>query len=230
MESETLEKSTDIFETADESQIFIVGENAFNNELLANFLQNRTGINCRCRFLDEFRSAGAEFVPAQGNSLVFLNCTGLDARKLWALVDTDCVSERTGCLLVLDHVDSGWRIEHQALNVGVRGILYNHQELELYSRAVHSILGGELWYPRKVLEERLLFNCAAPPAFKDQLSGLTIREREILTLLASGLSNHQIALKLCISPHTVKTHAYNIYKKIHVTNRMHASLWLFEAN
>ena len=56
-------------------------------------------------------------------------------------------------------------------------------------------------------------------------SVLTRRESEILAHLAVGATNQEISDKLCISPHTVKTHLYNIYKKINVPNRLQAALW-----
>jgi LuxR family maltose regulon positive regulatory protein len=51
---------------------------------------------------------------------------------------------------------------------------------------------------------------------------LTSREQEILPLLASGLSNKEIASQLCISAFTVKTHLQNIYKKLNVKGRIEA--------
>ncbi len=56
-------------------------------------------------------------------------------------------------------------------------------------------------------------------------SGLTRREIEILDLIADGFSNQQIADELFISPHTVKTHLHNIFKKINVKRRLQAALW-----
>ncbi len=54
---------------------------------------------------------------------------------------------------------------------------------------------------------------------------LTPRQIEILALVAVGATNEQIADKLCISPQTVKSHLYNIFKKINVPNRVQAALW-----
>ncbi|HCY85736.1 MAG TPA: hypothetical protein DHV36_11430 [Desulfobacteraceae bacterium] len=59
-------------------------------------------------------------------------------------------------------------------------------------------------------------------------TGLTRREKEILDLIASGFSNQQIADELFISPHTVKTHLHNIFKKINVKRRLQAALWAAE--
>ena len=56
-------------------------------------------------------------------------------------------------------------------------------------------------------------------------SGLTRRETEILALIAAGHTNEEMAEKLFISPHTVKTHVYNIFQKIAVPNRLQAALW-----
>jgi ATP/maltotriose-dependent transcriptional regulator MalT len=56
----------------------------------------------------------------------------------------------------------------------------------------------------------------------NESEGITEREVEILTLLANGFRNKEIADKLFISLHTVKSHIYNIYQKLHVQSRIEA--------
>ena len=51
------------------------------------------------------------------------------------------------------------------------------------------------------------------------LSALTARERDVAQLIAEGFTNEQIALRLCISLSTVKSHIQNIFAKVHVANR-----------
>jgi DNA-binding NarL/FixJ family response regulator len=223
MTSEPLDKSVDWAAVPHGTLITIAGENAFNNELLATFLNDRTGIACRCADLNNFMAAIDPV--AHPTSLIFLDCTGMDVNDLWPLLDFE---RRPGSrrMLVLDHVLSKWRIENQALHIGVRGILYDRQDLEFYPRVVRALLDGELWYPRKVLERCLLNDAMPRLTAKEYLSRLTMREREVLCLVATGLTNRDIAERLCISPHSVKTHTYNIFKKINVSNRLHATLWL----
>lgn len=59
---------------------------------------------------------------------------------------------------------------------------------------------------------------------KIKASKLTEREFEILTLLAKGYNNHQIAQMLIISIHTVKAHVESIYRKLDVHNKVQAAI------
>lgn len=228
MKSEVPDKAINCTAAAPELLIMIVGENVFNNELLASYLSDQVGVACSCKDLNNFK---AIIDPtADAARMIFLDCTGMDVRDLWSLLDVDCQFFGDRRLLVLDHVLSEWQIENQAIHIGVRGILYDHHDIKLYPRIVRAILNGELWYPRKVLERCLLNDSMQPLIYKANLSPLTMREREVLCLIATGLTNQDISRKLCISPHTVKTHTYNIYKKINVGTRLHATLWLSGKN
>ena len=63
----------------------------------------------------------------------------------------------------------------------------------------------------------------APPSFEQPLpDGLTIREAEVLELVAQGLTNPQIAGTLFVSAHTVKTHINRIFAKTGSANRTEA--------
>ncbi len=59
---------------------------------------------------------------------------------------------------------------------------------------------------------------------RERLGDLSQRERDVLKLIALGLSNDEIAVKLFISPHTVKNHVSNIYRKLGIDDRTQVAL------
>jgi DNA-binding NarL/FixJ family response regulator len=65
----------------------------------------------------------------------------------------------------------------------------------------------------------------AADAVAGRVDGLSLREREVLTLVAGGLANKQIARALGISDRTVKTHLANIFRNIGVADRTSAAMW-----
>ena len=62
-----------------------------------------------------------------------------------------------------------------------------------------------------------------PPEARDGRPTLTAREREVMRLLASGKTNHEIATELYVTDETVKFHVRNIFRKLRVDNRTQAA-------
>ncbi len=69
------------------------------------------------------------------------------------------------------------------------------------------------------LTERLV----ASPDASPRLAGLTVREIEVLLLIAGGRSNKEIAAQLCLSIRTVERHINNLYRKIDAQNKADAT-------
>jgi LuxR family transcriptional regulator of csgAB operon len=127
--------------------------------------------------------------------------------------------------MALFNVDQGKGIEEEAVAWGIKGIFYKDDPLERLKKGVGAIFEGELWVSREILTKCVMENRSKNTSHNRDESVLTSREIEILAMIATGSKNEEIAEKLFISPNTVKTHIYNIFKKINVPNRLQAALW-----
>ena len=108
---------------------------------------------------------------------------------------------------------------------GIHGFFYEHDTLDIFIKGVQAILGGKLWLSREMMTKCIFEGNDKDKSSKSSSNDLTQRQIQILAQVAVGTTNDEIADKLCISPHTVKTHLYKIFKKINVPNRIQASLW-----
>ena len=224
MKNRCSNKYTGSQDAASECVLCIIGENTFNNEVLSSFLASQTGMECRCAQLSSLPGVHAEW--ASGKTILFMDCASLGRPKMCEMTITREILQDKRFKVVCFNVDPYGNCETRALRKGVRGLIYRHLMIDLYPRAAKAVINGELWYPRRVLEERFLSSDAPSTALPQISSILTRREFEILKMLGAGIKNQDIAKMLFISPHTVKTHAYNIYKKINVSNRFQAAQWL----
>ena len=107
----------------------------------------------------------------------------------------------------------------------VRGVFYAHATPEHLLEGIQALLDGGDWLPR-LLTERLLDQWRRMRQRAGDKPALTLREREILSLVGQGLSNAEIAGQLNLSPHTIKSHIHNLLRKIGASNRAEAALLL----
>lgn len=107
-----------------------------------------------------------------------------------------------------------------SLEAGVSGYLLKDADSDEVVSAVHAALRGELYLDAAVT--RGLTEPAQPASHS--LDALTSRERDVLSLIASGQSNRQIATRLGITERTARTHVSNLLGKLAVTSRTQAAL------
>lgn len=108
----------------------------------------------------------------------------------------------------------------------ISGLFYSDSEQEQLIRGLKCLLDGDYWVPRRLLHHFLDKNRKTPSKSPQPDVNLTKRERQILKLINDGATNADIASSLKVSEHTVKSHLYNVYKKIGVRNRLEASNWV----
>jgi DNA-binding NarL/FixJ family response regulator len=119
-----------------------------------------------------------------------------------------------------------------ALAAGASGFLTKEIDPEGLRTAVRVVAAGEaLLSPsvtRRVVTQFAGRPAAAPPGGGDRLAPLTAREREVVRLVATGLSNEDIARELVISPLTAKTHITRAITKLGVRDRVQLVILAYE--
>ncbi|MCG7600476.1 LuxR C-terminal-related transcriptional regulator [Halomonas sp. McH1-25] len=115
--------------------------------------------------------------------------------------------------------------EHAAAllaSLHLEGIFYRRDSLNQLLKGIDALQNGEWWLSRSLMARLIGFYRAQQTSAHASLAGLTHREAEVLDLLGLGASNARIARELEISDHTVKTHLYNLFRKLNVCNRFQA--------
>jgi DNA-binding NarL/FixJ family response regulator len=151
------------------------------------------------------------------------NLDGLQATK-------QIVAARSGSRVVILTTFDLDEYVYQALTAGASGFLLKNAPPERLIDAVRVVAAGDaLLAPsitRRVIEQ---FARLPPPGGTDTLVGLAEREREVLQLLARGMSNAEIAEQLFVSDATVKSHVAHLLAKLQLRDRVQAVVLAYES-
>ncbi len=214
-------------------QIYIIGHNSFQNEIISNFIYNELGVKCtidrNIASIQNIKNGNVEH-----NILLMVDTACVDPDKIQG--DLEEKNNREVIIhfpTALFNMDHGTALEAEALRCGVKGFFYANDTKELFLKGIQAIFDGQLWVSRDVLARCILddtdhsisHKISSLTNGKSGNNDLTRRELEIIAMITIGSKNNEIAYKLCISPHTVKTHLYNVFKKINVADRLQAALW-----
>jgi RNA polymerase sigma factor (sigma-70 family) len=153
------------------------------------------------------------------------NLDGVEATR--RLVDANTSAR----ILVLTTFDLDEYV-HAAIRAGANGFLLKDVQPAELIAAIHVVAAGNaLFAPaatRRLLD-RFATSTPATPAADSALHQLTEREREILRLIANGLSNAEVAAQLHLSETTVKTHVSSMLRKLRVRDRVQAVIAAYDA-
>jgi DNA-binding NarL/FixJ family response regulator len=118
-----------------------------------------------------------------------------------------------------------------ALSAGASGFLLKRTQPEQLIAAIHTIAAGEsLLSPSitRIVVDNLARRPAPDPYTARRLRVLTPRERDVLELVARGLSNTEIAATLVVEESTIKTHMKRILSKLNLRDRVQATILAYE--
>lgn len=156
---------------------------------------------------------------------------GLDAVALIAALVARCGNDMPDVLLMA--AQGTGDTAREALRAGARGVVLSRATPEQLLSAVHMVAAGYAVYTvagsRPPLGGEEPWSAPAcrqgPDAERARADLLTRREREVLRLLAGGLSNAEMSAELVLSESTVKSHVQHLLDKLQLRNRVHAVIY-----
>lgn len=205
------------------NKLFLLGQKNIQNSLLVGFLQQR--LPFECEILDSSQDTALESLPE--NAVLCFDGASLRSERCAHLLEQ--VQRQTiPSLVVAYNLEDGCPHEQLIQWPEVMGFFYKGASQAHMSKGIMTVMNGEVWFTRRLLNEFMARHRKAPAKTPAAVRKLTKREKQILQLSAGGAKNADIAVVLNVSTHTVKTHMYNLFKKINVSNRIQAINWAKE--
>jgi DNA-binding NarL/FixJ family response regulator len=158
--------------------------------------------------------------------LMDVRMPGMDGVEATTLIVRDRPEVRVLMLTTFDLDEA----VHRALQAGASGFLLKDTPYDQLIHAIRVVSRGDSVLAPSVTR-RLLASFASPPVLSDEdearLCRLTDREREVLRLIARGMSNAEIGEAIFLSEATVKTHVGRVLNKLGCRDRVQAAVFAF---
>lgn len=204
-------------------KLFVGGTQRLTNEVICYYLGCKTGFACSTGTLDDLLEV---LKSADGEKLkvILLDYDTPEIREKLGGDLGEFLGQLGGLPTIIFNFNAEARVKRWIAH-GVRGLLYMSDPSQNMVKAVKAVTEGHMWIPRQAMSVCLGELHETQHGNGNGAHRLTQREREILTILASGTTNAEMADRLFISPFTVKVHIQNIFKKLGVPNRVKAAIW-----
>jgi LuxR family transcriptional regulator, positive regulator of biofilm formation len=204
--------------------ICIISKRNLFNELLVYIIEKELELNCEI-FDDVDLIFNDNKYFNNSKTIILIDVKNISFEYVLSSFATKDKSISSLFIISVFNLENDSGIEQKALSKNITGFFYIDIRMDSFLRGIKSLFNGDVWISREILLKCALDGFKQKKNRIMEKKELTQREIEILTLISLGASNEDIAKKVCISTNTVKTHLYNIYKKIQVTNRLQASIW-----
>ncbi len=127
-------------------------------------------------------------------------------------------NSQIGVILLTMHADESYVL--RALHAGVKGYLLKESAEDELLPAIRSVANGRPFFSQAINEALLedYMRVLKQHGLSDSFDLLTVREKEVLQLLAEGRTNKEVAALLDVSPYTVESHRTNLMQKLNIHN------------
>jgi LuxR family transcriptional regulator of csgAB operon len=205
--------------------IYIVSRNIQQANILKNYINLQLGLSSVYPIDPPLRAviAGRSDQP----NLFLVDCMKSNLVDIKKTLDLEFGTIPDHIWIVLYNMDADCNPTALVKQHKIRGLFSKKDPQSSFRKGLKTILNGNLWLSRKLLSDCILMSSDALDASDvEKIPFLTRREKEVLQHVTIGKSNQEIAVALSLSPYTVKTHLHNVYKKINVSSRLQAALWI----
>jgi DNA-binding NarL/FixJ family response regulator len=190
--------------------VFIVDDHPVVIEGIHALLQNEKGIEWAGHAMNAESCLGYFVNNTADVVLMDISMPGMDGVELCAVMK----EKYPGIMILgLSTFNQGLYIKKMMGN-GASGYILKNSSKEELIKAIHAVHEGNIFFGNEVGEALQEYQKSS----KEILPELTSREKEILTLIAEGFTNPQIAEKIFLSPFTVDSHRKNLLAKLGVKN------------
>ncbi|WP_420589673.1 LuxR C-terminal-related transcriptional regulator [Bacterioplanoides sp.] len=205
-------------------RIILFGQQNLQNSILIGFIHQRTNIDCQLVNQPQWRE---EWNTYPCKTLALIDAESARPEKIQELLEA-IYEQPMDVMVAFFNTPPGHAMERMIVWPMVNGLFYRDSSQQQLSKGIQGMFSGEYWLPRQLMAQYLERTRHKPRRMSAHAALLTKREKQILKLTATGATNTEIAEQLNVSMHTVKTHIYNLFKKIGASNRIQAVNWAQE--
>ncbi|WP_439135413.1 LuxR C-terminal-related transcriptional regulator [Pseudomaricurvus sp.] len=197
--------------------VTLLGYKDMQTNFLSTLINNELKMRCEIQSYSDTESYQQIIL----GELTLVDCKYVPLEEIEVFFEEKCSDQSRVALI---NVQANESYEKLAQWPQVKGMFYETVEKDVLISGLKVLLNGGDWLPRHVMQQLIDEYRSAPKRPRNNVK-LTRREQQILKMLLDGSTNLQIAEVLDVSEYTIKSHLYNVFKKIDVKNRIQAYNW-----